>query len=95
MNPAHIETKLATICIVKYLGPTNTLGSRVKLSFPRYGKGLIIPYDYTHSKCEEMAIRHLRTLGVECEYSSHLSQNEQVLTISCLYSTPLVTALGL
>lgn len=95
MSTAHIETKPATICIVKYLGPTNTLGSRVKLSFPRYGKALIIPYDYTLSRCEDMAIQHLRSLGVECEYSSHLSQNEQILTISRLYSTPLVEALGL
>jgi hypothetical protein len=93
-NSAHINPLPATLCVVKYLGPTNTLGSRVKLTFPRYAKSIVIPYDYTLSRTDDMAIAHLRTLGVECEHVSYLSQNEQALTISSLYSIPLAIALG-
>lgn len=95
MNPAHNTPLPATACIVRYMGPTNTLGSRVKLSFPRYKKALIIPYDHTLSHCEDMAIAYLRTLGVECEYVAYLSQNEHVLTIGRLYNTQLLQAIGL
>lgn len=95
MNLAHNTPQPATVCIVKYMGPTNTLGSRVKLSFPRYKKSIIIPYDHTLSHIDDMAVAYLRTLDVECEYTSHLSESEQILTISRLYSTPLALALGL
>lgn len=32
---------------VKYLGPTNTLGSRVKLTSLRFGDSVTIDYDYS------------------------------------------------
>jgi hypothetical protein len=95
MNPAHNNPLPSTACIVRYLGPTNTLGSRVKLWFPRYKKAIVIPYDYTLSHCDLMAIAHLRTLGVECEYIAYLSKDENVLTIGRLYNTQLLQALGL
>lgn len=41
---------------VKYLGPTNTLGSRVKLTSLRFKDSVIIDYDYSKNSIVEMAI---------------------------------------
>ena len=95
MNSARIETKPATICIVRYMRPTNTLGARVKLWFPRYKKAIVIPYDYTLFHCDLIAIAHLRTLGVVCEYVAYDEDVLTYLTIGRIYNTQLLQALGL
>ena len=41
---------------VKYLGPTNTLGSRVKLTSLRFGDSVTIDYDYSKASIVDMAV---------------------------------------
>lgn len=48
---------------VKYLGATNTRGSRVKLIDPRMKTRKIIPFDYTLNRIEEMAQAYLTSVG--------------------------------
>lgn len=45
---------------VKYLGATNTRGSRVKLTSHRFGDSVTIPYDYEFNNAHDMAEAWLR-----------------------------------
>jgi len=49
---------------VKYIGPTDYRGARIKMSLPRFGESKIIPYDYDGRDAEEGAVRHLASKGI-------------------------------
>lgn len=60
---------------VKYLGPTNTMGSRIKISEEKFGGGKIsitIPYDYNYNDIGEIAYNHLKKLGFTIKFRSCL-----------------------
>lgn len=40
---------------IKYLGPTNFLGSRVSIYSPRFKERVVINYDYSKNSIQEMA----------------------------------------
>ena len=48
---------------VKYLGATNTLGSRVKITSSRFKQSTIISYDHALNNIEEMAAAYLEKHG--------------------------------
>lgn len=40
---------------VKYLGPTNTKGSRIKMTSLRFGDSVTIPYGYEYNNARDIA----------------------------------------
>lgn len=48
---------------VKYLGATNTMGSRVKLTSERFNQSKTIPFDYTLNNINDMAAKYLKKTG--------------------------------
>lgn len=60
MNPQNL------ICAeVRYLSPTHSKGSRIKISLPRFEASKTIPYRYEGRDAEEGAVAWLRENGVE------------------------------
>ena len=56
----------------KYLGPTNTKGSRVKLIDKRFNRSKTIPYDYEFGHAVEVAVNYLlsegwNVAGINCD----------------------------
>ena len=47
----------------RYMGPTNTRGSRVKLVSDRFKESVTIPYDYSFNNTREIAIDYLEKQG--------------------------------
>ena len=57
--------------VVKYLGPTNYRGSRIRItdghrSHSEETISVIIPFDYELSNTWEMAWNYLMSIGIEC-----------------------------
>jgi hypothetical protein len=50
---------------VKYLGATNTKGSRVKMYSPRFEKSKTISFDYSFNSIDEMAMEYLKKQGFD------------------------------
>lgn len=50
---------------VKYLGPTNCLGARVRIKDTWNNKTKIISFDYSHNGAWETAVEYLESLGIE------------------------------
>lgn len=48
---------------VKYLGPTNTLGSRVRITSERFEQSITIDYDHAVDGIYTMAANHLSDKG--------------------------------
>lgn len=75
--PAHTH-----IILVRYLGPTNTLGSRIRLTLPQFGSRTL-PYDYRFSTAEEGALAWLSaTAGIEPVGSASISRGLAALILS-------------
>lgn len=69
----EIDRKIAII--VKYVGPTNTKGSRVKMTLPTWSKSKTIPYNYEFSYSPRMAAAWLAENGVIAEGEMHLGDS--------------------
>lgn len=46
---------------VKYFGPSNTKGARVKLTDLRFDESITIPWDYTYNTALGVALNYLKT----------------------------------
>lgn len=55
----NTEPKNLLAVTVRYIGPTNHRGSRIKLSLPRFDESLMIPYDYECNNADDGAIKFL------------------------------------
>ena len=51
------------IFTIKYLGATNTKGSRVKITSERFKQSVIISYNYTFNSTTDMAQDYLKAKG--------------------------------
>jgi hypothetical protein len=49
---------------VKYIGPTDYRGSRIKMSLPRFEESLTISYDYEAKDAEAGAVKFLESKGL-------------------------------
>lgn len=49
---------------VRFLGATNTKGSRVKLTVSRFNTSKTIPFDYKHNNAEDTAVAFFHSNGV-------------------------------
>lgn len=63
MNTNTAQNLVAVV--VKYVGPTDYRGSRIKMSLPRFGESRSISYDYESRDAEDGAARFLRNNGCE------------------------------
>lgn len=52
---------------IKYLGPTDTKGSRVKITTTRFKSSKTIPFDYSLTNIEDMAAAYLEARGYKVE----------------------------
>jgi hypothetical protein len=59
------NTKNLIACTVKYIGPTDYRGSRIKMSLPRFEETLTIPYNYEARDAEQGAAIFLADNGCE------------------------------
>lgn len=50
---------------IKYLGPTNFRGSRVRITSERFKESVTIPYDHSANDSVEIAANYLKTAGFE------------------------------
>ena len=50
---------------VKYIGPTDYRGSRIKMSMPRFEETLTIPYNYEARDAEQGAVMYLSDNGCD------------------------------
>ena len=48
------------LVLVRFLGPTDTLGSRIRLTLPQLGKSRTVPYNYVCDNAAEGAAEWLR-----------------------------------
>jgi len=64
---------------VKYLGPTNTRGSRVKLTSYRFKESVTLDYDYSFNSPLEQAKAHLDNIGFNIEGSGEASDTEYMI----------------
>ena len=58
------EAQNLVACTVRYIGPTNYRGARIKLNLPRFGESLTISYDYTARDAEAGAVKFLESKGI-------------------------------
>ena len=57
---------------VKYIGATNTKGSRIRITDCRFEESAIIDYDYSCNSSTDIAIKYLELKGIEiCGQSEH------------------------
>lgn len=71
---------------IKYLGATDTRGSRVQLTNERLSERKTIPFDYTLNNIEDMAIAYLKSkkikvVGSDCGYIAVLPTNNTFTSI--------------
>lgn len=51
---------------VKYMGPTNYGGSKVKIHDCRFDESVTVPYDYSVDGSADIAYLHLKSIGIKC-----------------------------
>ena len=52
---------------IKYLGATNTSGTRVKIIDHRFQENKTIPYNYSFNNTAEVAHEYFRSIGIKIE----------------------------
>lgn len=65
---------------IKYLGATNTLGARIKITSYRFQQSIIINYDYSCSTAYEIAKNHLEKLGFNIIALAELKEGYALLS---------------
>ena len=66
----------------KYLGPTNTQGSRIKLIDRRFETSVTIPYNYEYSSALEGAVDYLLDHGWDVAgFNSDCNKTEHIIII--------------
>jgi len=50
---------------VRFMGPTNSLGARIRIRDLRRDNKVVIPYDYERGDVLEQGLYHLESVGIE------------------------------
>lgn len=67
---------------VKYFGPTNSRGSRVKMTDLRFDESVTIPWDYAHNTALDVALAYLiKEKGVKSIYGYGLTKEHYFIVI--------------
>ena len=69
---------------VKYLGPTNTRGSRVKLTSTRFNDSITLSTDYAHNTTVSQAIEWLEKHGQKVAGTAELSNNTDAILLEAI-----------
>lgn len=77
-----MSTQNLLAVIVKYSGPTDYRGSRIKLSLPRFGESKRISYNYEARDAEDGAVKFLATKGIAPIARACGSDNSAILLFS-------------
>lgn len=72
---------------VKYLCPTNTKGSRVKITDTKHNKSITLGYDYKHSDIRDQVIEYLTNKGITID--SFSSDSNNIFIMSTNHSTQI------
>ena len=67
--------------LARYLSPTSTLGSRIRLTHPGLGVSVTIPYNYEAGDTAQSALVWLHAHGVQPECVVRLKNDEAVLFV--------------
>lgn len=79
MRPKHYHAITA-----KYLGPTNSSGSRILLRSERFGDRRITPYDYGAADMQDNCLTILKEWGYKVEGSAESKEGYIFLTSTFL-----------
>lgn len=66
VKPAKFNLPYYRVFDVKFMGPTNYGGSKVKIHDLRFDESVTVPYDYAADGTADIAYRHLKSLGIKC-----------------------------
>ena len=50
---------------VKYIGPSNSRGSRLKIESKRFGQSITLSYDYKIGNIKDQAVQYLQSKGFD------------------------------
>ena len=79
---------------VKYIGPTNCRGSRIKMNLPRFDENLTIPYNYEGCDAEDGAVRYFASKGFAPMYRACGPDNSAMLLFDFEHVNALVSIFG-
>lgn len=65
---------------VKYLGPTDTRGSRIRIVDNRFNKKIILNFNSSYRSTYEQAEAYLLGCGIICDYQSEAGDEQLLLT---------------
>lgn len=74
---------------VKFIGPTNTKGSRLKITDLRYNKSITLSKQYNYSSIVEQAMNYLDSIGIPLDAQSW----DEVNSTNYLLTTDISTQL--
>jgi len=65
---------------IKYLGPTNTRGTRIKIISHRFKENIIISYNYSLNCIADMAIDYLQKQGFKIVGQAETKEGYMIIT---------------
>ena len=89
-----MSTQNLLLVTVKYIGPTDYRGSRIKMSLPRFGEAKTISYDYDGRDAEEGAVRYLASKGLAPIARACGPDGSAVLIFEFEHVDALIAAIG-
>lgn len=72
---------------IRYMGATETLGSRIKIIDLRFNVSKTIDYDYSYNSSSEQIEHYLQGRGIVCLYTAE-SKNE-ILLLTNNFDAPI------
>ena len=74
---------------VKYLSPTNNLGSRVKITDTRHKKSVVLGYDYSIGDITKQAIKFLEDKEISINGMTNNETTQEMKLLSLDFSTQI------
>ena len=74
---------------IKYLGATNYLGSRVKITDTRHNKSITLSYDYSIGDIAKQAIKYLSDRDIKIEGMSNDERTNEYNLLSLNFGTQI------
>lgn len=72
------------LLVVKYLGPTNHRGARVKITSYRFNQSVTISYDY-ETDAKGTALKFLKKRGIKIDSFSEFGPNDSYYLMSSTF----------
>jgi len=75
----QLDVRNYRVFTIRFLGPTDTRGARVKLIDYRHKTSKVIPYSYEHTTAISDAIVYLNSIGIKVVGKGGLNTREDVV----------------